>query len=255
MKTNLLKERQIQQMNTAHYRRWLSCLLLVIFANAGHVVAKNYIVCIGVQNYPSRDSDTFLCVKDAKTMQWLFETNGDAETILITDKEATQTNIIIAMAQLFSKAESKDAIALFYSGHGDPGAICAYDGNLSYKDIWRMFDISKAKRRFAFVNACFSGTMRQNYDFSELKQKDIMFFMSSRSNEYSKEMAQMKNGLFTAYLQQGLRGSADTNRDKVITAKELFNYVSKMVAERSNDQQHPVMWGQFPDDIKIMSWK
>ncbi len=219
------------------------------------MVSKTYIVCVGMQNYPNRNNDTYLCVRDAKTIKWLFDKNGDAESILITDENATKAHIIQAMRDLFSKSSPKDAVAFFYSGHGDKGVICVYDGNLSYDDLWDVYKTTKATRRFAFINACFSGTMRRQYDISSLQKKSVMFFLSSRSNEYSIEMPNMKNGLFTAYLQQGLRGSADENRDKTITAKELFEYVSKMVIEKSNKKQHPVMWGRFKDNMTLIKWK
>lgn len=229
--------------------------LLVLTTSVGNVLAKTYIVCIGMQNYPQRVNDTYLCVRDAKTIQYLFKKNGNAETMLVTDKTATRSNILRAMRQLFSKATENDAVAVFYSGHGERGAICAYDGNLSYLDIWNVFKSTKAKRRFAFINACFSGTMRAKYDFSALQDKSMMFFMSSRSGEYSLEIPNMKNGLFTAYLQQGLRGSADADRNKVITARELFDYVSRMVAEVSENKQHPVMWGRFNNNMPVIVWK
>ena len=64
----------------------------------------------------------------------------------------------------------------------------------------------------------------------------------------------MQNGYFTTYLQRGLRGGADANRDRIITAKELFNYVHAGVVKLSNNKQHPVMWGKFSDDMPVMIW-
>ena len=63
------------------------------------------------------------------------------------------------------------------------------------------------------------------------------------------------NGLFTYALQHGLRGGADVDRDSVVTAKELFNYVSTKVNKDSNGKQHPVMWGKFPNKMPVMKWK
>ena len=81
-----------------------------------------------------------------------------------------------------------------------------------------------------------------------------MLFLSSRSNESSLEIPSMKNGFFTTYLQRGLRGNADANRDRTITAKELFDFVSTNVIKISKEKQHPVMWGKFSDDMPVMVW-
>lgn len=222
-----------------------------------HIVlhAKTYIVCIGMQNYPGKVNDTNLCVKDAKTVKWLFDENHDAKTLILLDKEATKANIIRTMKSLFSEAGAGDAVAIFYSGHGDHGALCVYDGNLSYQDIYKAFQGSKASRRFAFINACYSGTMRKKYDISSLKGKDVMFLLSARSKEPSIEDLTMKNGVFPAYLVMGLKGSADKNKDRVITARELFDFVSENVKKKTNYKQHPVAWGHFSDDMPVMTWK
>lgn len=233
--------------------RLLFIVLLLAFADS--IVARNYVLCIGIQNYPERYNHTYLCARDAKTIKWLYEKNGDSETIILTDQQATKSNIINTMKQLFGKSGQHDAVVMFYSGHGEKGAVCAYDGNLSYYEIAKVFNSTKAGRRIAFINACYSGTMRRKSHYSSLKNKDMVFFLSSRSNETSIEQLNMKNAFFTAYLQQGLRGSADKNRDQVITAKELFDYVSAKVTEISRNQQHPVMWGQFDNNMPIMVWK
>ena len=64
----------------------------------------------------------------------------------------------------------------------------------------------------------------------------------------------MNKGFFTSCLQNGLRGRADANGDRIITAKELFDYVSKGVKRLSGDKQHPVMWGRFSDEMVVMKW-
>ena len=64
----------------------------------------------------------------------------------------------------------------------------------------------------------------------------------------------MKNGFFTEYLVSGLKGNADENKDRAITTKELYEFVSKRVGIQSRDLQHPVMWGNFNDSTIIMNW-
>ena len=111
-----------------------------------------------------------------------------------------------------------------------------------------------------FADACFSGKLREEKSSASTtairaaKTADVMLFLSSRSNELSIERRNMKNGFFTTYLLKGLRGNADTNSDRTITAKELFNFVSKGVSSISNNKQHPVMWGKFNDNMPVMIW-
>lgn len=64
----------------------------------------------------------------------------------------------------------------------------------------------------------------------------------------------MKNGFFTEYLVKGLKGNADTNRDRKITTKELYDFVRCRVAIQSNGLQHPVMCGNFNDSTIIIEW-
>ena len=81
-----------------------------------------------------------------------------------------------------------------------------------------------------------------------------MFFLSSRTNETSQEMIGGPNGQFTRFLVRGLRGGADTNRDKIITAKELYDFVHKGVSVATGNKQHPVMWGRFNNSMSVLNW-
>ena len=80
-----------------------------------------------------------------------------------------------------------------------------------------------------------------------------MLFLSSRTNEVSRE-SRYKNSLFTIFLERGLRGGADTNRDRYITARELYDFVHKGVIEASGNKQHPVMWGKFDNNMTVINW-
>ena len=85
--------------------------------------------------------------------------------------------------------------------------------------------------------------------------QSVMLFLSSRDDETSKEgTIFMNNGVFTACLLSGLKGGADQNRDRVITAWELFKAVSEGVRKMTYDEQHPVMWGKFDKNMPVMVW-
>lgn len=235
-------------------------LLALLLVSIGSNAQKVYAVCVGVADYPGEINDLKLPANDAKTIQWLYHKNRKAESVLITNKDATLANVTKAMNTLYAKAKEKDIIVLFFSGHGSKGAFRCYDEALNYDVVRQAMAKSKSRHKIVFADACFAGKMRQEGSFStfspdtDYSMVDVMLFLSSRSNETSIESRNMKNGFFTAFLQRGLKGGADADRNRTITAKELFDYVSKGVAKISKNRQHPVMWGHFDKSMPVMVW-
>lgn len=230
-------------------------LLIPIFAQA-----KVYLVSVGIADYPGTANDLTLPAKDAQTITWLYSKNSNMQYCKLLNSEATRYNVISAMNKVFAMAGTNDIVVFFFSGHGYQGGFCTYDGNLNYDDIRKSMAKSKCKNKMIFADACFSGKMRSNGNNSSqtaitsAKKANVMLFLSSRSDETSIESRDMQNGVFTTYLQKGLRGGADANKDRIITARELFKYVHKNVVTISNGRQHPVMWGKFSDNMPVMIW-
>lgn len=238
----------------------LRILSLTLCLLAGSLVAcaRTYLVSVGVSDYPGTSNDLTLPANDASTIQYVYGKNSNVVSVLLTNSDATKSTILSQMRSTFSKASANDIIVFFFSGHGSrSGAFCAYDGNLSYSEIRKVMADSKATTKLIFADACHAGKMREgrsNNAQQAFSKYNILLFLSSRGSESSIERADMKNGFFTTALQNALRGHADANSDRTITAKELFNYVSRKVKELSSDRQHPVMWGKFNDSMPVMKW-
>lgn len=229
----------------------------ILFSLAVTANAKTYLVAVGVSDYPGTDKDLRLPANDAATVQYIYSKNSNAESVLLTNSNATKSAVLSKLRSTFAKASENDIIVFFFSGHGSKGAFCAYDAQIPYSEIRQAMASSKAKNKMIFADACFSGKMRQgrkNTAEQSFNNYNIMLFLSSRGNETSIERRDMKNGFFTSCLQKGLRGGADANKDRTITARELFNYVSTNVKTLSSDKQHPVMWGKFCDNMTVMKW-
>lgn len=218
--------------------------------------AKKYIVCIGIADYPGLKSDLKVSSQDAITIKTVYEKNGDSVTDVLMDREATLENAKVVITNMFNKATKDDAVILFFSGHGVPGGFVCYNGLLKYEDITNVMMNSQARQKIVFADACFAGKARSNSKHArQTNDLDVMFFLSSRTSEKSQERRGWRNSLFTAYLERGLRGGADVNRNRIITAKELFDFVSEGVAKDSKQKQHPVMWGNFDNNMPIMTWE
>ena len=244
----------------SYFKPYLLLITLLLTAIHYPAEAKTYLVSAGIADYPGEQNDLRLPANDARTMVWLYSKNTDVEYYQLLNSSATKSAIVDAIRNLFSKAAANDIVVFFFSGHGYPGGFCAYDDRLSYSEIRRAMASSRSMHKMIFADACFSGKLREGRTaasssaFNAAKRANVMLFLSSRSNETSIERPDMENGFFTTYLQKGLRGNADANRDRTITAKELFNFVSKGVASLSGGRQHPVMWGKFNDDMPVMRW-
>ena len=168
--------------------------------------------------------------------------------------EATQAALLSSMHSAFADAQSDDAVILYFSGHGTPGAIVCHDGELTYQHIFKMLKGCKASKKIIVADACYAGKMRTTKQQStNFNSQSVMLFLSSRTNEPSRE-SKFKNSLFTIFLERGLRGGADTNKDRQITARELYDFVHKGVIEASGNKQHPVMWGKFDNNMTVIKW-
>lgn len=233
----------------------LLCITISISAKA-----ETYVVCVGISNYKNISS-LRLPDNDAKSIAAVYKTHTK-NVILISGKYATHETILKALNDQFKRARKEDQIVFFFSGHGYEGGFCPYDmeakykNGLSYQEIYAAFKQSKASRKIILADACFSGGLRKNNkETKPTTSSNVLLFLSSRTNETSIETPKMKNGFFTAYLERGLRGGADVNKDKIITAKELYDYVSSNVRKISRDKQHPVMWGNFNNNLILVDWR
>lgn len=222
------------------------------------ISAKNkvHLVAVGIADYPGTANDLTLPANDAASVKWLYEKNSNAVTTILTNSTATKNAILSTIRTTFQNSSTDDIVVFFFSGHGYKGGFVAYDGYLSYEEVRKAMSVTHCKNKMIFADACFSGKMRQGSPTvkQEHKNSNVMLFLSSRDNETSIERRDMKNGFFTFCLINALRGKSDTNRDRTITAKELFKFVSDNVKALSKNKQHPVMWGHFSDDMPIIVW-
>ena len=216
--------------------------------------AKTYLVSVGIADYPGTEHDLRISDNDAKTIAKVFSVAKHATVSILINEQATQSALLSTMHTSFMNANSEDIVILYFSGHGTPGALVCHDGLLTYQHIFKMLKGCKASRKVIIADACYSGKMRtNNQQTSSYNSQNVMLFLSSRTNEVSRE-SRYKNSLFTIFLERGLRGGADTNRDRYITARELYDFVHKGVIEASGNKQHPVMWGKFDNNMTVINW-
>ena len=239
------------------------CILLLLLLAQHTSAQKLYVVSVGICDYKDPQvNDLRFTEADVASFNKVVLTHTD-EVYTLLGSRATHANVYSYIQQVFAKATSQDAVMLFFSGHGYPGGFCCYDmtntgGGLTYAEIAALIRQCKAKCKMVFADACFSGGLRKEKKgddaTSSVRNGDVMFFLSSRTNEVSQEMMGGPNGQFTRFLVRGLGGGADADRNKIVTAKELYDFVHEGVTKATANKQHPVMWGRFNNTMTVMNW-
>lgn len=242
-------------------------LLLCIGGGVQPLLAagRTYVVAIGLSDYkypsicPSLKGYTITSAKLAATF---FHQNSSSDVFMLLNENATRDHMLRVMRSQFAKADKDDIIMLIFSGHGYPGGITTYgfdgrtDKGITYAEVQAIMRKSKAMRKVIFAEACYSGgfsqeggnrpnnTQRRNrYNGSDLTE--VMLYMSSRANEVSYVPC------FMNFVVEGLSGKADSNKDRNVTCRELFNYVNQSVVSDTNGEQHPQMWGRFSNNMVL----
>ncbi len=183
----------------------------------------------------------------------------------LTGEKAT-TNEIRGMLEEYlynQDVQPKDMMLLFVSSHGfmegDDFRIHGSDYNplrrrstsVSFKDDITEHLSKIDCKKLIFIDACHSGGAREdvmniNDAIKQVSQKQniSLTFTSSSQNQLSYEDESWDNGAFTKALIDGMqRGKADENGDKIVTVKELSDYVKtsvrEMVRSLKNELQEP----------------
>lgn len=236
-------------------KRLLTIMVMAVLLAIG-AQARTYVLSLGVSNYQNPEDNTTQTTKDAKRFKELMENHTKSITIL-TSKYANRANILEKLSAICNRAEKGDNIIVFYSGHGYPGGMYTYDGELPYEKINELLAKSKASAKICIVNACYSGSVA-GASYSNPTGENIIYIMSSRADEPSYENYIYGQGLFTQALLKGLRGKADANNDKKVTVMELFNYVYNDVQHsnaKSTIKQHPQLIGsKAVTDAVLVDW-
>ena len=244
-------------------KRWLCSigLMLCVLLSEARTI---YVLSVGIAHY-EHIRDLKKTEMDATSVAELYKTHTSHVTLLLGAR-ATHANILAQLRQVCSQASEGDVLVFFFSGHGGKGGLCAYDTRneqtmVTYCEIQQVVKTCRANNKQLYIDACFSGGLRSSSastsasaETSFTDTQGVMLFLSSRTGETSQENPWAANGFFTQYLLRGMQGAADTDANRIVTAKELFTYVSTNVIKRTKGKQHPVMWGKFNDSMRVINW-
>ncbi len=186
----------------------------------------------------------------------------DEHIRILIDEEATKDKIVATMQDVFGRAGKNDLVMLYYSGHGLKGSFIPidYDGldnKLPHEEVSEILRQSPAKYKLCIADACHSGslvamkgesaegTLANYYRTLAQSQAGTALIMSSKSEETSLESNGLRQGVFSHFLIRGLKGEADKDNNKVVTIKELFDFIGTNVQTYTGRRQSPVIQGDY----------
>ncbi|MBW2569072.1 MAG: caspase family protein [Deltaproteobacteria bacterium] len=198
--------------------------------------------------------------------------------ILLLNERATRNQMMVALR----KIRDRDGyVYVYYSGHGAPKTkgdkfIDAYlvpsnaivtdpealeDTSIKMSYLQKLMDTSHAKGIMVALDACFSGGgksivpkggkplvgMLVSSEIMKPEGAGRVLITSSAANQQSwEDEAEIKGGIFTHYLLEGLMGKAGKN--VWVKINELSNYVKKNVPKASRrlkgQDQYPQITGK-----------
>jgi hypothetical protein len=226
-----------------------------------------FAVIVGVADHEGSANDLAYADDDARLfhghLRAAFQREvSQGEAVLLTDRQATRDRILSELDRVFAKAGEQDYVIFYFSGHGGPGQFFSTEAApIEHTEIKGRFRASAAKYRLCIADACFAGSMGgggalENYsEVQQLRDARLAVLLSSSRTEISAERPDLRQGLFSYWLIRGMRGAADLDGDKYITAGELFVYTRKAVINASKGKQQPVVIGQQLDRIPLCRLK
>lgn len=207
----------------------------------------------GLTNLIFADDDAKAFALSLRNLGW-----NESHIKFLTNEEATQRNIMIALESWLTKAGPNDQIVLFWAGHGypdpeDPEKVyfACYDTDITIPATgYRMDKVRtaleerKAKNVILLADTCHAGKLitRGKRGISIVPQIDKMqkeqrvpkgwvFMVGADTDRQSIEHSSWTNGAFTHSLIKGLNGEADGfqsagTKDGIVTMGELKDYMN-----------------------------
>ncbi len=228
-----------------------------------------YALIVGIRGYPKfRETDQLRYPDaDARMFADFLKTPAagafppDHIRVLLNEA-ATRSGIYDEIAWISRRANSDDIVYIFFAGHGvlddsDQAYFMPYDGDpsdpyaLGIRADTFLRDLRHritAKQMLFFIDACHAAAVYTEHGVAARSADNIvpavravweqelshlqelnMGFLSAAANQVSMEDEQLRHGVFTWFLVQGLNGAADADGDKRVTAGELRNYLVTQV--------------------------
>ena len=172
----------------------------------------------------------------AQTLRLLGEFPAD-QVVLMTGATASEMRESIIRLNARVREHAHGILVVFYSGHADESSLHLAGTRLPMTELKALLVGSPAVSRLLIVDACRSGSLIQLKGahpapafvvpaFMEPVPEGFAVLTSSAASEDSQESAALGGSYFSYYVNSGLIGAADQDRNQAVTLSELYAFAS-----------------------------
>jgi uncharacterized caspase-like protein/ketosteroid isomerase-like protein len=229
-----------------------------------------WVLAIGVSRYQDPNFSLQFAAADAQSIEAALQRQAGSrlysqvKSLVLTDDQVTRESVLDNMERFLGQAGPNDVALIFMAGHGVQDLTTgsyyflphpATPANLLTAGL-RMTDFDEVVRVLrrnvrgivVMLDTCHAGSLRlaarglvSADDLASRLSAGEGFFLlaATKPGEESKEKPDLRHGVFTYAMLEGLQGPADVDNDGVVTVSELFAYVARRVPRLTDEQQHP----------------
>jgi serine/threonine protein kinase/uncharacterized caspase-like protein len=190
---------------------------------------------------------------------------------LLTDGNAGRRNIVRRLSRwLPEQARGADLVLIYFAGHGvvqpfagrDEGFLLPHDADpddvitsgIAMSDVARWIEGVNAGAIVVCLDCCHAGSILPGEGLSlraadrdmhlqpsvlqRLGGRGRFLIASCDKGQKSIEAEELRHGLFTFHLLEGLREAGDRDGDGLVSVAELFSYVSAAVSRDARERYH-----------------
>ena len=254
-----------------------------------------YIMAVGIDKYKNSRYNLNYAREDARGIAAQLASSSakifkDIIVDSLFDENATAENIAAQVNRLKNKIKPEDVFLFYYAGHGimnDPAdgskadfylvlhKVTQMQGNeeglkangLSASRLRDLLLDVPAQKQLILFDACNSGGALTTFTrgaaeeaaiFQLARSTGFTVLASTNQEQLAAELKDLKHGIFTYAIINGLKGEADLKKDGKITVKEIELYLNEIIPVLSEKykgvQQYPQSFSRgmdFPLTISL----
>jgi len=236
-------------------------------------------VIVGVSTYKNLENDLLFAHRDAISMYTFlksFDGVKKENLELFLNQDANYETVNIAIRNTIKGASPNDLIIIYFAGHGnidallpDQGYLLMYDvskdgdytsgGALSVQLLKTYVNVAanKQSKVVLIVDACRSGKLVSSDGAAKTLSalldnwNNTLNFVSCEPDQSSFEDKKWGDGhgVYTYYFLKGMTGEGDEDKNNIVEAGELHDFIQSNVKKETDFKQIPKFEGKYKSPL------